>query len=164
MNGEIKTIQTDLLTPEQRSAYDEYKTRIAGGKFIVPDKIKDKTIYDCLLMPEFETNLSACIDEQLQSRKLMKETVDAMRAKGKKVVDPRSAIDRAIELGLMADCGTFTVEFANVIARRSKLPMAIREYVYELGMRAYNMLMHEFIRDANADMAELYKIVLTPKS
>lgn len=162
MNEGIKTIQNDLLTPEH-SAYDEYKTRIAGGKFIVPDKIKDKTIYDCLVMPEFETKLSACIDEQLQSRKLMKETVDAIRAKGKKVADPRSEIDRVTELGLMADCGTFTVEFANVIAKRSKLPMAVRAYVYELGMRAYNLMMHELIRESNADLAELYEIVVTPK-
>lgn len=140
-----------------QQAYAEYKRRIAAHDFKDPEELKGKTLFAVLLMSEFETNMTACIDEQVKAREQVKKAIAEIRKQGKRVADSRTNLDRLIEMGLMADAGDFAVEFAKVIAKESKLPNKLREYVRELGMRAYNMTIHQFIRKANPDLDDLYK-------
>lgn len=145
------------MSNESRKAYAEYKRRIAAHDFKDPEELKDKTLFAVLLMPEFETNMTACIDEQVKTREQAKKTIAEIRKQGKRVADNRNDLDRLIEMGLMANVGDFSVEFAKVIAKESQLTNTLREYVHELGMRAYNMTIHQFIRKANPDLDDLYK-------
>lgn len=153
----ISTMKAQLNSTPGQQAYAEYKRRIAAHDFKDPEELNGKTQFDLLLMPEFATNLNACIDEQVAARTQAKKAVAELRKQGKRVADTRTDIDRVMEMGLMDDAGNFAVEFANVLAKKSKLPNTLREYVNELGMRAYNMTIHQFIRNANPDLADLYK-------
>lgn len=150
-------METKTNSNPAQQAYAEYKRRIAAHDFKDPKKLIGKTFFAVLLMPEFATNLTACIDEQVKTREQVKKAIAEIRKKGKRVADTRTDLDRLIEMGLMVDAGDFAVEFANVIAKESKLPNSLREYVRELGMRAYNMTIHQFIREANPDLDDLYK-------
>lgn len=146
----------DALEKMKQDAINEFNRRILARDFVEPEKLKGKSNVDMLLLPEFTDNLKAAINEQLQLRKAVKEQVDNMRLQGKRVQEKRHVLDRVIEMGLM-EPGLFAVEFAAVLYKRSELPAAVREYVKELGMKAYNKTTLQLICEANPDMAELRK-------
>lgn len=133
------------LTPQQKAAI-EYNRRIGANEFTSPEALRDKSVYDVLIMPEFAAILTAYINEQVETR-----------TKNKRVAENRPTIDRVMDLGLMNDPGDFAVEFAKVLNHQSKHPAKIRLYIHQLGMKAYNATIEKFICDANPDMAELLK-------
>lgn len=144
------------LTPQQKAGI-EYDRRIIAREFIEPDTLKDKTRYDVMIMPEFAEELAACMNEQKQTRESVREVIAKMRKDGKKIVEQRPVIDRVIEAGLLDDAGEFAVAFVEVQDGESKHPKAIREYIRELGMKAFNNTIRRFINEANPDMKELYE-------
>lgn len=135
----------------------EYNRRIRERAFTTPKSLKDKTIMDVLISPEFEMHLAALINEQMETRKQVLKTIDALKEKGKVVAENRPTIDRVIETGLMYNVGDFAVEFVRVLNKVSEYPRDIRDYIEQLGKRAYEKTTCQFINDANPDMAELYK-------
>lgn len=143
------------LTPQQKAAI-EYNRRINAKEFTYPEALRDKSVYDVLIMPEFATILTAYINEQVETRKKVLETIAKLKEQGKRVAENRPTIDRVMDLGLM-NAGDFAVEFARVLNHQSKYPSAIRLYIHQLGMKAYNATMEKLICDANPDMAELLK-------
>lgn len=149
-------IQSDMEQTEQEKAAIEYNRRIRAREFSNPEILTDKSIGDVLIMPEFVAILKAYIAEQIETRKQVLKTIEALKQKGKKVPEKRPTIDRVLDLGLM-DAGTFAVEFAKVLNKESKYPVVIRDYIRQLGMKAYNATLEKFICDANPDMAELQK-------
>lgn len=144
------------LTPQQKAAI-EYNRRINANEFTYPEALRDKSVYDVLIMPEFSAILKAYINEQVDTRIKVLETIAKLKEQGKRVAENRPTIDRVIELGLMDDHGNFAVEFAKVLNHQSKYPAEIRLYIKQLGMKAYNATIEKFICDANPDMDELLK-------
>lgn len=147
------------LTPQQKAAI-EYSRRIRAKEFEMPEALRDKTNFDVLTTPEFEAILTNCINEQVETRTKVLETIAELKKKGKKVAEKRPTIDRVIELGLM-DIGRFALEFAMILAKKSNQPREIRDYIRQLGMRAYRATINKFICDANPEMAELMKQIST---
>lgn len=144
------------LTPQQKAAI-EYNRRINANEFTYPEALRDKSVYDVLIMPEFSAILTAYINEQVETRTKVLETIAKLKEQGKRVAENRPTIDRVMDLGLMKDPGDFAVEFARVLNHQSKHQAAIRLYIHQLGMKAYNATIEKFICDANPDMAELLK-------
>lgn len=147
----------DQLTPQQKATI-EYSRRLYKGEYVGPERLDGKTVFDVLDMPEYITNLAAYMNEQKMTR-------DAVLQQRKKIIEAgkfpapenRPCIDRVIELGLMESANDFAFEFAKVLNRTSEHPQEIREYIRQLGMRAYQLTIEQFICDANPDMAELVK-------
>lgn len=144
------------LTPQQKASI-EYNRRLNKGEYVKPERLNG-TVFDVLDMPEYITNLAAYMNEQKMTR-------DAVLQQRKKIIEAgkfpapenRPCIDRVIELGLMESANDFAFEFAKVLNRTSEHPRKIREYIWQLGMRAYQLTIEQFICDANPDMAELVK-------
>lgn len=135
----------------------EYNRRIRERAFTMPESLKDKTIMDVLISPEFETHLTALINEQVETRQQVLRTIAELKKKGKVVAENRPTIDRVIDTGLMDNAGDFAVEFARVLNKVSEYPRDIRDYIEQLGKKAYEKTICQLINDANPDMAELYK-------
>ena len=144
------------LTPQQKAAI-EYNRRIGANEFTYPEALRDKSVYDVLIMPEFSAILTTYINEQAETRTKVLDTIAKLKEQGKRVAKNRPTIDRVIDLGLMNDPGDFAVEFARVLNHQSKHPAVIRLYIKQLGMKAYNATIEKFICDVNPDMAELLK-------
>lgn len=145
------------LTPQLKATI-EYNRRLNTGEYVIPQKLDGKTVFDILEMPEFKTNLGAFINEQLMTRNAVLQQRKKIIESGKHPApEKRPCVDRIIELGLMHDTDSFAEEFLKVINRSSKYPAAIREYVRQLGMRAYRLTVEQFICEENPDMAELVK-------
>lgn len=144
------------LTPQEKATI-EYNRRIGANEFTYPEALRDKSVYDVLIMPEFLTNLTAYVNEQVETRTKVLETIAELKKQNKRVAENRPTIDRVMDLGLMNDPGDFAVEFAKVLNHQSEHPAGIRLYIGQLGMKAYNATIEKFICDANPDMAELLK-------
>lgn len=138
-------------------AWQEYNRRIREKAFKMPTSLKGASVMGVLMLPEFETHLTALINEQVMTRQQVLKTIAELKKKGKVVAENRPTIDRVIETGLMANAGDFAVEFAHVLDKVSKQPRDIRDYIEQLGKKAYEKTIHQLINDANPDMAELYK-------
>ena len=148
---------------KQQKALLEYNRRYECGDFVKPEILDGKSVFDVLVMPEFEIIMVDCIKEQTELRKGYLQAIEELKKKGKYVPPTnRPVIDRVQESGLLADAGTFIVEFANVLSKSSKQPKEIRDYVKQLGMRAYNMTVEKFICEADPKMAKLYKQATEP--
>lgn len=128
---------TQELTPQQKAAI-EYNRRINANEFTYPEALRDKSVYDVLIMPEFAAILMAYINEQVETRTNVLETIAELKKQNKRVAENRPTIDRVMGLGLMNDPGDFAVEFAKVLNHQSKHPAEIRLYIHQLGMKAYN--------------------------
>lgn len=146
---------------EQKKALLEYRRRIRTGEFVEPEKLKGKRVEDVLKMPEFINVLTSFIDEQMEMRKQVLRTIEELKNEGKRVAEKRPTIDRVIELGLMENPGDFAVEFARVMDKESKHPRDIRDYIRQLGMKAYITTIDQLIVAANVDLAELKKQATT---
>lgn len=144
------------LTKQQKAAI-EYERRIRMNDFKQPESL----VFDVLIMPEFATELSALINEQVTLRTQVKEAIADIISKGKKVAENRPTIDRVMDLGLMDDAGEFAVEFARVLNHQSKHPANVRLYVQQLGMKAYNSTLDKLICEANPDLAEMRKTAIS---
>lgn len=144
------------LTPQQKAAI-EYNRRLVNREFKEPEALCGKSRYDLMITPEFETILTAYINEQVETRTKVLETIAELKKQNKRVAENRPTIDRVMELGIMNDPGEFAVAFVDVEDNQSKYPAEIRLYIHQLGMKAYNATIEKFICDANPDMAELLK-------
>lgn len=145
------------LTPQQKASI-EYNRRLRNGEYVKPEKLNGKTVFDVLDMPEYTTNLAAYMNEQKMTR-------DAVLQQRKKIIEAgkfpapekRPCIDRVIEMGLMENAEDFTLEYAKVLNGVSEHPQEIREYIRQLGLRAYQLTIEQIICEVNPDMAELVK-------
>lgn len=142
---------------KRRDSLLEYSRRILSKEYVFPEVLRDKKVADVLIMPDFVSILSAFVKEQKEKRASVLEAIAELKKQGKSVDENRPTIDRVIEFGLMDNAGDFAVEFAKVLNRQSKHPAAIRLYIRQLGMKAYNATIEKLIRDENPDMAELYE-------
>lgn len=145
------------LTPQQKASI-EYNRRLNKGEYVKPEKLDGKSVSDVLKMQEFITNLAAFINEQKMTREAVLQQRKKIIEAGKyPAPEKRPCIDRVIESGLMKSATDFGVEFEKVLNRTSEHPQAIREYIRQLGMRAYQLTIEQFICEANPDMDELVK-------
>ncbi len=156
----IEYNRMEKLTPQQKAAI-EYNRRLANREFKEPEALCGKTRYDLMITPEFETILTAYINEQVETRTKVLETIAELKKKGKMVAENRPTIDRVMELGIMNDPADFAVAFVDVENKQSKYPADIRLYIHQLGMKAFNATIEKFICDANPDMAELRKTAMS---
>lgn len=141
---------------EQQKASIEYNRRLSMGQFKYPEILKDKQVFDVLKMPEFVANIGAFMNEQKMTREAVLQQRQKIVESGKfPAPEKRPCIDRVIELGLLMNAEDFTLEFAKVLSRTSEHPKEIREYIRQLGMRAYKLTVEQFICKENPDMAEL---------
>lgn len=141
---------------EQQKASIEYNRRLANGKFKMPEILKDKKVLDVLDMPEFVANMGAFINEQKMTREAVLQQRQKIIESGKfPAPEKRPCIDRVIELGLLKNADDFTLEFAKVLNGTSEHPAEIRTYIRQLGNRAYQLTVEQFICKENPDMAAL---------
>ena len=70
------------LPPQQKAAI-EYNRRINDKEFTYPEALRDKSVYDVLIMPEFAAILTAYINEQVETRKKVVETIVKLKEQGK---------------------------------------------------------------------------------
>lgn len=141
---------------EQEKAAIEYNRRLSMGQFTYPEILKDKQVLDVLDMPEFVANMGAFMNEQKMTREAMLQQRQKIVESGKyPAPEKRPCIDRVIELGLLKNADDFTLEFAKVLTHQSEHTAEIRMYIQQLGMRAYQLTIEQFICKENPDMAAL---------
>lgn len=145
----------DQLTPQQKATI-EYNRRLNKGEYVKPERLDGKTVFDVLDMPEYITNLAAYMNEQKMTRDAVLQQRQKIVESGKyPAPEKRPCIDRVIELGLLKNADDFTLEFAKVLTHQSEHPAEIRMYIQQLGMRAYQLTIEQFICKENPDMAAL---------
>jgi len=121
--------------------------------------LQGKTVADIIATARFRDNLAAYMNAQREDRKAIRASYNAMRklggVKGFKI--PAHPIDRVIELSVE----DFAVEFAAVVAKASKRPVAERQYIKQLGQQAYNLTVAQYVVE---EYPELEPILLPNKS
>ena len=101
--------------------------------------LQGKTILDICLLPGFLSNLEAYVNAQREERKIALD--HAAQFGGGKYHAPAHAIDKTMEW----DMERWRDEFMAVLNKSSVQPAAVREYVRQLGMQAYNVTMANIV-------------------
>lgn len=105
--------------------------------------LQGKTVADIIATARFRDNLAAYMTAQREDRKAIRASYDAMRkmggAKGFKI--PAHPIDRVIDMSVE----DFADKFAAIIAKASKLSLAERQYIKQLGQQAYNLTVAQYV-------------------
>lgn len=115
----------------------EIKDKISQTK-----ALKDKTVGDILMMPEFRTNIAAYLKAQREDRTKAKEYIVSMAKSLKQRIWPKThVIDR---LGYLTE-DNFAYYFAKVIEHQSGLPKSERDYIEQIGMQALNKTIADFV-------------------
>lgn len=120
--------------------------------------LQGKTVEELIATDRFRNNLAAYMTAQKEDRKQIRASYEAMRklggAKGYKL--PAHPIDRVIDLSV----DDFAAEYMAVIARVSKLPVAVRRYIQQLGQQAYNLTVAQYVVEEYPELEP----VLIPKA
>lgn len=105
--------------------------------------LQGMTVADIIATARFRDNLAAYMNAQREDRKAIRASYNAMRklggAKGFKI--PAHPIDRVIDMSVE----DFAVEFAAIVAKASKLSLAERQYIKQLGQQAYNLTVAQYV-------------------
>lgn len=139
----------------QEKAAIEYNRKLKENDYVAPEKLQGKSVFDVLTMDEFFNTMKTCIGEQLQLRQAFLDACEKMKKEGKRVPVSREPIDRVRECGLM-DVGEFILEYAKVLNKQSKQPREIRDYVSQLGRKAYVMTVEKMIQESDPEMKKLF--------
>lgn len=105
--------------------------------------LQNASVEDILALPEFLDNLSKYLKVQQEDRKAIRASYEAMKklggAKGYKL--PSHPLDHFMN----TTAGEFAAMLREVLAARSPLPAAQREYISQLGLQAYSLTVAQII-------------------
>lgn len=97
--------------------------------------LKDKTVGEVIMMPEFRENIAAYLKAQREDRAKAKEYIVTMAKRLQQRIWPKThVIDR---LGYL-NADNFAYYFAKVLEHQSGLPKSERDYIEQLGRQALN--------------------------
>ena len=120
--------------------------------------LKDKTIFDIVVMPRFVENLGAYWTAQKTDREAIRKSYAAMRKMGSvagyKI--PAHPLDDLIGLSVEE----LAVEYAKVVAGGSTRIRAERNYIRQIGQQAYNLTIAQYVVEEYPELAD----ELLPKS
>jgi len=105
--------------------------------------LEGKTVLDVLEMPEFAENLGKYFEAQKSEWHAARESLAAQRkiAGTNRLRLPAHTLDKLV--GWSTEM--LRQEFVAVVQKTSKQPYAVREYVGQLGMQAYNVTVANFV-------------------
>lgn len=105
--------------------------------------LQNASVEDILAMPEFTENLGKYLKAQQEDRKAIRASYEAMKklggAKGYKL--PSHPLDHFSE----TEPETFAEMVREVLAGVSRLPVAQRNYIRQLGLQAYSLTVAQIV-------------------
>ncbi|MBO7509823.1 MAG: hypothetical protein J6T35_01445 [Bacteroidales bacterium] len=109
------------------------KPRTIEEKMRACKGLRGKSVVDIIKGDGFRSNLEAYVEAQRAERRVALD--HAQQFGGGKMHAPAHAIDKTMDWSIE----DWRDNFAQVVAKISPLPAAVREYVFQLGMQAYNV-------------------------
>lgn len=125
----------------------DYKTALSIIKNV--DKIRsckalqDVTVEQLINGERYRNNIAAYLKEQQETRKTTFASYKAMYKLGgpKSYKLPAHVVDHFLDWTV----DRFVAEFIKVIAKRSELSFAERQYIEQLGKQAYNLTVAQYV-------------------
>ena len=101
--------------------------------------LRGKSVIDICRGDGFRSNLEAYVEAQRAERRIALD--HAQKFGGGKMHAPAHAIDKTLDWSM----DEWVENFMEVVGKVSSLPAAVRDYVFQLGMQAYNVTIANII-------------------
>ena len=123
-------------------------------KILSCQALQGKSIEDIIKSERYQENLNRYMKSQFADREAARASFEAMQKKGLRGMKLPS---HPVEHFLSWNDKQFAAEFLRVLAKTSDLPTAKRQYVWQLGLQAYNLTIAQIACD---EFPELKKELL----